>query len=242
MHRFFIQSPLAQTPEIDLPLEVSHQISRVLHLKAGSEIMLLDNTNQQYLFRLEEVSGQACKASLISINPCEGEPATRVTLLIGMTQREKFELILQKCTEIGVSTFMPFISSRTLVQRTSDVDEKIPRWTKILHEAAEQSHRGIIPTLQTAQKLEAALHSLADHKALKLVLWEDEIDQKFKTALSGYSGKEIILLVGPEGGLSTTEVELAKACGFNAVSLGKRILRMETAAMIAAGLVLYELD
>ena len=241
MHRFFVPSNLLQTQEFALSPEISHQISRVLHLKPGSKVMLLDNTNFEYLCRLEEVSVPACKVHMISKNPCTAEPSTRLTLLIGITQREKFELILQKCTELGVSTFTPFISSRTLVQRTQDVDEKAARWMKIVQEAAEQSHRGMIPTLNRAQKLENALDALSGQKALKLVLWEDEVDQGIKSYLSGCEAKEVILLIGPEGGLSSDEVEHAKACGFAAVSLGKRILRMETAAMMAAGLAIYEL-
>ncbi len=161
--------------------------------------------------------------------------------MIGMTQREKFELILQKCTEIGVSAISPFTSSRTLVQRPQDADEKAARWMKIIQEAAEQSHRGMLPMLHRTQKLETALNSLTDTKALKLVLWEEELEQEIKACLTSYTGREVILLIGPEGGLSPVEVEYAKACGFKAVSLGKRILRMETAAMIAAGLVIYEL-
>jgi 16S rRNA (uracil1498-N3)-methyltransferase len=241
MHRFFIPAESFQSSEITLPKEVTQQICRVLRLKIGSEIMLLDDLGFEHTAHLIEVNESHCTASILSKQPSLGEPATQITLLIGLTQREKFELILQKCTEIGVTTFMPIITTRTLIQKTSDVDDKAPRWKKIIQEAAEQSHRGHIPALSPALKYAEALAKPTTEDALKLILWEDEANLSIKQQLRAFKGKQVSLIIGPEGGLSAEEVELAKASGYIPVSLGKRILRMETAAIHAAGVVLYEL-
>lgn len=241
MHRFFIPVELFKTSEINLPREISQQISRVLRLKTGTEILLLDDQGFEYPSSLAEVSESHCTASVLTKHLTQGEPVTQVTLMIGLTQREKFELILQKCTEIGVTTFIPMITTRTLIQKNGDVDEKYPRWKKIIQEAAEQSHRGRIPMLTPALKYADALAKSKTDDSLKLILWEDEANNSIKQQLRAFKGKQVNLIIGPEGGLSTEEVELAKENGFIPVSLGKRILRMETAAIHAAGVVFYEL-
>lgn len=241
MHRFFIPTELFQNSEITLPKEVSQQISRVLRLKTGSEIMLLDGQGFEYFSRLSEVGESRSTATVLSKQAAQREPLTRITMLIGLTQREKFELILQKCTEIGVTTFVPIITTRTLIQKVSDVEDKTTRWMKILQEAAEQSHRGRIPMLLPALKYTDALKKSDAEDSLKLILWEDEANHSIKQQLRDFKGKEVSLIIGPEGGLSGEEVELAKASGYIPVSLGKRILRMETAAIHTAGVVLYEL-
>ncbi len=241
MHRFFLPDTILQPGEIGLPDSISRQINRVLRLKPGIQIVLLDNQGFEYPANLTEVNDTRCTASILRRQSAEGEPETRVTLLIGLTQREKFELILQKCTEIGVTTFQPFISSRTLIQKNKDVEDKYPRWNKILLEAAEQSHRGRIPQLLPTLPYQAAV-SIQAETSLKLLLWEEENQSQIKSALHGAHNMGISLIIGPEGGLSSDEAETAKKCGFVPVSLGKRILRMETAAILAAGLVNYELE
>ncbi|MRR30609.1 16S rRNA (uracil(1498)-N(3))-methyltransferase, partial [bacterium] len=239
MHRFFIPAELFTSSEIILPRETSQQISRVLRLKTGSEIVLLDDRGYEYPSRLSEVSESHCTALILTKQEDPGEPVTRITMLIGLTQREKFELILQKCTEIGVTTFVPMVTTRTLIQKTSDVDDKTSRWKKILQEAAEQSHRGRIPVLSPALKYADALARSKAEDSLKLILWEDEANHSIKQQLREFKGKQVSLIIGPEGGLTAVEVELAKASGYIPVSLGKRILRMETAAIHTAGVVLY---
>lgn len=241
MHRFFIPAELLKTSEVSLPHEISQQICRVLRLKTGSEIMLLDDQGFEYASRLCEVSESHCVASVSSKAPSQAEPVTQITLFIGLTQREKFELILQKCTEIGVTTFAPMITTRTLVQKISDVEDKYPRWKKIIQEAAEQSHRGRLPLLAPTLKYMDALVKSKTDDSLKLILWEDEANRSIKQQLREFKGNQVNLIIGPEGGLSAEEVELAKASGYDAVSLGKRILRMETAAIHTVGVVLYEL-
>lgn len=238
MHRFFLPSSLFNSDEIILPPEVSHQVHRVLRLKTGDEIILLDNDGYEYAAVLQTV-GEACTAAIRSKNVSQGDPHTKIRMILALTQREKFEFILQKCTEVGVSEFLPVITSRTLIQKSGDTQDKYPRWQKILREAAEQSRRGRIPALLPVTEFTQVIKQQDD--SLKLLLWEDESKTGFRESLCGYKGNSLTLAIGPEGGFSSEEVDLASHNGFTPVTLGKRILRMETAAILAAGLALYEL-
>ncbi|MCX6055901.1 MAG: RsmE family RNA methyltransferase [Chloroflexi bacterium] len=241
MHRFFLPLECFQPGEITIPAEISRQISRVLRLRAGTSILLLDNQGFEMGAELSQVSDQGCKAIVQFRQIARGEPETYLTMIMGLTQREKFEWILQKCTEIGVSAFIPVVTSRSLVQKPEEVLEKYPRWRKILVEAAEQSHRGRIPLLHPAVGLESLLSKEYPDDELRLVLWEDEKEANLREQLQKTGQKKITLLVGPEGGFSTGEVTSAIEAGFISVSLGNRILRMETAAILSAGLALYEM-
>ncbi len=241
MHRFFVENEPVVQAVIPLPDNIAHQIARVLRLKPGEEIVLLDNHGFEYPAVLQQVDHQGCSILVIDKHLSESEPQTRLTLILGLTQREKLELILQKCTELGVSAILPVVTCRTLIQKPQDVEDKLLRWRKILTEAAEQSHRGRIPSLLPAMKYSDALAVAQPADALKLVLWEDESQTTLKTLLHGFKGREVVIIVGPEGGFSAEEVELARRNGYRSASLGKRILRMETAAMLASGLVIYEL-
>jgi 16S rRNA (uracil1498-N3)-methyltransferase len=238
MHRFFLPPGLFNSEEVILPPEVSHQVHRVLRLKVDTPVVLLDGTGYAYTSVLRTI-GESCIASIKTKELVQGEPQTRLRLILALTQREKFEWMLQKCTEVGVSEFLPVITSRTLIQKARDVEDKYPRWQKILREAAEQSHRGLIPALLPVTVFAQAVKQYND--ALKLILWEDESKTGLKDLLHGYKGNSLTLVVGPEGGLSREEVDLASQNGFTPVTLGKRILRMETAAILAAGLALYDL-
>jgi 16S rRNA (uracil1498-N3)-methyltransferase len=160
-----------------------------------------------------------------------------------MTSRDKFEWILQKGTEIGISEFSPFISFRTLVQSADLSEKKMARWERIIQEAAEQSHRGRLPKLNQPQEFEACLNSSAAITSLSLIAWEEEGANQVKVAqsLEGFDGSSIALYVGPEGGFSEEEIHLAKESGCRVVTLGDRILRMETAAIVFPAVVLHDL-
>ena len=170
-------------------------------------------------------------------------------MLVALTQREKFEWILQKCTELGVTSFLPVITSRCLVHTQDETGRKTERWRTILREASEQCERSRIPELLPVQSLEKALSQATSRNnetpARAFILSEHEQQQSLRTALNQIEkqgvNKNIQLLIGPEGGFTRSELIMAVNAGFLPVSLGPRILRMETAAVAASALVLYEL-
>ncbi len=243
MHRFFVLPEILRSDPVVLPPETSHQISAVLHLKEGQSITLLDNAGSEYITELVTVGNKVVLGRVTEIWPSLSEPATEVTLYLALTQREKFEWALQKCTEAGASCFVPLISSRSLVQTFTEARTKYERWHKILQEAAEQSGRGRIPLLLEPQRYGQALAHARQNAPACLVAWEKEEKTTLKIALEKIRpGEKIAVFVGPEGGFAEDEIDLACQVGAMPVSLGPRTLRMETAAVVMVSLILYQLE
>jgi 16S rRNA (uracil1498-N3)-methyltransferase len=244
MHHFFVPPEAIQAQQVIFPEEIAHQISRVLRLKPEQKVCVLDNTGWIFETVLEMVDGNRVEGRIINKALSGTEPEYRIQLYLCLTQREKFEWMLQKGTEIGVSYFVPVISNRSLIQKKSQVDyKKIQRWEKIIREASEQSGRGKIPVLAQVMDYRQALSSACNQNAMALIPWEKEASLSLKEALTGAkeSKQPVSLIIGPEGGFSEQEISQAREQGIQPVTLGPRILRMETAAMVAAALVLYEL-
>ena len=240
MNRFFIPRECIQADRVEFPADLSHQIMRVLRLRPYERVVVLDNLGLMYEVELETVQSKGVLGNIIETQAATGETDTALTLYLGLTQREKFEWILQKTTEIGAFSFVPLITSRCLVHSAHEIEQKFERWQRIIREAAEQSGRGLCPKLLQVQHIEKLQPLESDLKGF--VLWEEEKGQGYRTALRKCTASRLALLIGPEGGLTENEVNLAKTAGFESVSLGKRIMRMETAAIVAAAVTLFERD
>jgi 16S rRNA (uracil1498-N3)-methyltransferase len=243
MNRFFLSPKLIVDDRVSFPPDISHQIQHVLRLREGEMVSVLDN--QGHLFRVilnSTTSEESVFGKIIAVVDADTEPKTNLALCFGLSHRDKVELILQKGTEIGVSSFQPFISSRTLVQTDYISKNKQERWERIIREAAEQSHRGRLPILETPLAFEECLVSIQEGHGLCLLAWEGaERDQvRLGDLLVEKRGDSIAVFVGPEGGFSEEETELADESGCEIITLGKRILRMETAAILLPALILHE--
>ncbi len=241
MHRFFLDPSNILGNTVAFPASTSRQIFRVLHLAVGDLCLVLDNQGFEHTVKLSIVNSAEVSGDVLETHPAI-EPVVKVEMLLSLTQREKFEWMLQKCTEIGVSSFQPVISRRSLVQSKEDCLGKYDRWNAILKEAAEQSGRGKIPVLLPPLTLVEACRQTVRADALCLVPWENESDTSLKQVLLSRKPARAALLIGPEGGFAVEEIQQAQEIGFQPVTLGKRILRMETAAIVSAALVLYELE
>lgn len=247
MNRFFLPDKFIQENKIFFPPDISHQILNVLRLHEGSQVQVLDNQGYVYDVALsqDEENGKPIGRILAQTRE-DSEPSLKISLYFGMTSREKVEWILQKGTEVGVSAFHPFISTRSLVQSVDLTPQKIARWERIIREAAEQSHRGLLPELCLPLPLKDCLTQGAGDHDICLIAWEEAsvTNSILNQALVDQSKaiNSAALMVGPEGGFTPDEIMLAKSCGCRVVSLGKRILRMETAAIIFPALVLHEIQ
>jgi 16S rRNA (uracil1498-N3)-methyltransferase len=247
MHRFFIPPNCIEASAVYFPMEVCRQMSTVLHLRQGERVLALDDTGTEYEVELEMVAPRSTQGRILESRLAPGEPRTRLTLYLGLTQREKFEWMLQKCTEVGAAGFVPVISSRGLVQSAEDSRARAERWQRILREAAEQSGRGHIPSLSAPLRWEEALRYFTAQSRPGLIAWEEEKHRRLGETLAGLGlepggGAALALFIGPEGGYSPEEAAQAQAAGLAVVSLGARILRMETAAVVATALVFHELE
>jgi 16S rRNA (uracil1498-N3)-methyltransferase len=244
MHHFFLPPDQFRTDTISFPPDTARQMALVLRLQPGERVIALDGLGMEYEVELLQVGRAGVQGRVMDRRPARGEPAARITLYLALTQREKFEWMLQKCTEIGAAAFVPVITSRSLVQERGDAAKKLERWGRIVREAAEQSQRGIVPEVRAPVKFEAALREgLAYH--LRLIPWEGEQSTSLRQAVAGLqniSSPTLAVFIGPEGGFSSEEIEAARMAEFQPVTLGRRILRMETAAVVAAALILYELE
>ncbi len=183
------------------------------------------------------------------------EPATHVTLCQAVLKGERFGWALQKGVEVGVSAFVPLICERNVVDDMEAVESKRERWERIIQEAAEQSGRGRLPQLLPARLFAQAIRPALtpdlppetgegrSFDGVRLIPWEGEREVSLRRALSACNftaGARIEVFVGPEGGFTDEEVRLAHSYGIQPVTLGPRVLRAETAGVIAAALILYE--
>jgi 16S rRNA (uracil1498-N3)-methyltransferase len=245
MNRFFVEPDHITGKDITFPADLTHQILHVLRLKEGDLVEVLDNLGHGYRVALVVNTAQNHVLGEIQQEfPLMTEPKVQITLYFGLSSREKIEWILQKGTEVGVSAFSPFISQRTLVRPSTFPENRRARWEKIIREAAEQSGRGHLPELNSPKALETCFYDARRLLDLNLIAWEGatQDDQQLNKNLIGFKGKTIGLFVGPEGGFSEDEIRQAEQVGLQVVSLGKRILRMETAAIIFPALILFALQ
>jgi 16S rRNA (uracil1498-N3)-methyltransferase len=240
MHRFFIDKKYIGDAQVSFPDDITHQIQHVLRLREGDQVLVLDNTGRQYSVLINQSTTKNLKGEILSSNMSESESPIQLHLFISLTQREKFEWILQKCTEIGVTAFHPFISSRSLVKISSVNSDKLNRWRKIIKEAAEQSERGIIPELYEVERFESLITQVSPEFEPKYLAWEEaQVNNLLQPRLESSKFSKMALFIGPEGGFANDEVMMAQDQGFLIISLGRRILRVETAAIVACTLVLH---
>lgn len=206
-----------------------HKIKNVLRLKRLEQIYLFDGWGKEYIYRLEEVAKKSIllkKEKLVKESPY---PARRVTLGFPLEKEERVDFILQKSTELGVWKFIPFICERSLQRRSST--NKLSRWRRIIIEAARQSQRLWIPEIEETSNFKDICKRDFD---LKLVgsLGGKTLDKKFDKRI-----KDILVIVGPVGDFSEAEYKKLKEKGFSEILLAANLLRTETAAMFAVGLI-----
>jgi 16S rRNA (uracil1498-N3)-methyltransferase len=242
VNRFFISASDIKGDRVQLSPEQSHQVCHVLRLKPGDTIVVLDGSGTEYNVTLTAVSRTEAAGQVTSKQRAPGEPAAEVTLFQSLLMREKFEWVLQKATEVGVSQFVPVLTERSLVRTKAIEENKLERWRRILTEAAEQSHRGRVPQLEPILPFDEAVLRLRDYDRCIIAAPSDGA-ATLHDALQGMtrSPASVAVMIGPEGGFTEEEVALACDKGAVRVGLGPRILRTETAAIVACALTLYEL-
>jgi len=242
VNRFFISATDIEGDRVRLSPEQSHQVCHVLRLKPGDTIVVLDDSGTEYDVTLTTVDRKETVGRVTSRHRARGEPKVEIALFQSLLAREKFEWVLQKGTEVGVAQFVPVLTERSLLRTKTIEENKLDRWRRILTEAAEQSHRGRIPQLEPILTFENAVLRLRDFDRCIIAAPLDGATT-LRDALKDitHSPASVAVMIGPEGGFTEEEVALACEKGAVRVGLGPRILRTETAAMIACALVLYEL-
>ena len=245
MHRFYVDKNRIEKNAVIFEKDIEHQICNVLRLIDGNKVIIFDNSGYEYLVELRIVNSKKIHGEVLEKTKSNSEASMKISLYQSVLKsRERFEYILQKCTELGVTKFVPLVTSRTIPRFTPNaMASKRLRWEKIIRESAELSGRVVLPELSEIKWF----NELYDiNKNSTIILWEEEEVEDIKNQLSlmvkdttiHISGVNII--VGPEGGFDKNEIQYAKNVGAKAVSLGKRILRSDTAGIAAVSCVMYE--
>jgi 16S rRNA (uracil1498-N3)-methyltransferase len=232
MPRVFVPAQLLDGGRVTLDRPASKHLVKVLRLQAGAEVSVFDGCGT-------EIEGRIVRASAAGVELALGQrhrvplPLESITLLQSVPRGDRMDVIVQKTTELGVTRIVPVTSARGMVKPPPS---KIRRWRVIAQEAARQSGRADVPHVADPVALNVALAGAATAGGTRLLLWEEERALPLRQALVQMPLVSVTLLVGPEGGFSVEEAESARAQGFRAVGLGPRILRVETAALVAVAL------
>ena len=211
---------------------------RVLRLRPGEDMIICDGKGTDYKCRLVKADKEQVEAEVIEVVPCPAEPTIQVTVLCGLPKGDRTDFIIQKCVEAGASEIMFFQSDRC-VAKPDKPEKKLERWQRIAEEAAKQSGRGIIPQVSWAGEYADALN-VANQKELGLFMYETGEREALNAVLEANSDvKTAAIVTGPEGGFAPFEADLARIVGLHICSMGERILRCETAPVVAVSALMY---
>ena len=240
MHRFFIPKPYKQ--EMQITGQDAHHIIDVLRMGPGDPLQVVADDGISFVGEITATDTNTVTVAAREILRETHEPDVQISLLQGLAKGEKMELITQKAVEIGVVEIFPLAMDHSVVVLDrSKAEKKTERWQKIAEAAAKQSKRDVIPVVHEVMKLSQVLQE--EKWDLLVIAYESENRTSLKEVLQAHkNAKSIGVIIGPEGGLSNEEVKVAQEAGGIAVSLGRRILRTETAGLVAAAAILYETD
>ena len=230
MQRYFISPEQVEGEQFVIRGDDVHHIRRVMRFRPGDQLIACDGEGMDYIGELMEGTGNEVTCRILRREPSAGEPGLQVTLAQSLPKGDKWELVLQKGTELGATSFLPFTSRRTVVKwDQAKAEKRRVRWKRILKEAAEQSHRGRIPSVSPVTDWNGLLKAITGAE-LALIAYEGG-GEPLSAVLTRETPSHLLLIVGPEGGWEEEEVRQAQAAGAVPVSLGARILRTETAAV-----------
>jgi 16S rRNA (uracil1498-N3)-methyltransferase len=240
--RFYVAPPALDADAITIDTHLAQRLAKVLRLHAGDEVTLFDGSGSEVQARINALDARAGLATVLERYDGAPEPRVRVHLYQAITKGERFEWLIEKGTEVGVAAFTPLITARSVV-RTGGEGARLDRWRRIAVEAAEQSGRSVVPAVNPPATFDDAIaradgvlllpYEAAPTEAPSVQHAIDaEVDALF--ALSAVS-----IFIGPEGGYEDAEVERARAAGAAVVTIGPRVLRSETAGLVAATLTLH---
>lgn len=239
MQRYFVTQEIHLGQLFSLEQDDLYHLKKVMRMKNGEQIICIDNTRQQYLCCLNDfVSGMIEPLEKLTLN---NELDIEVTLIYALPKGDKFELVLQKACELGVSQIVPLLTKRCVVKMNQErFSKKLSRYRKILKEASEQSRRNRIPKIHNLITLKDINKYLQDYN---LVAYEKSDAQQVKqlslTLKTLQKGDHLVIIVGSEGGFELEEIQYLNNLGVKCCSLGKRILRSETAPLYLLSVISY---
>ena len=245
MHRFYVEQDLIRDNYISIIGSDVNHIKNVLRLRQGDEIVICNGQGKDYYCIINEVSDNEVVAAIDAVKDTAAELKSRIALFQGLPKKDKFELIIQKAVELGAAEIVPVMTGRVVVKLEDKKKEekKLQRWQAIAMEAAKQSGRGIIPAVRPVHSFFDAIKALS-RMDLALIPYEKATDISITRELLGkiadYS--RIGVFIGPEGGFEEEEIKLAMEHNIRPITLGRRILRTETAGLAILSMMMLMLE
>jgi len=235
MLRIYLPNAHGVNNQISITADKARYLASVLRCKEGDELVIFNGAGDCFKTEISKAGKKEVIADVLEKFPCNLESPVNITLVQSLLKGEKMDLVIQKTTELGVREIVPVITERSQLRET----RKVIRWQKIAEEASRQSGRTIIPVVHEP----VSFQDIFTGNDIKGFIFYEEGDLRLSDAVSSFilHPSSLFIVIGPEGGFTKEEVELAKEKGLVAASLGKRILRAETAAIAAVTLVQYAL-
>lgn len=244
MYHFYVEPEAVSENTVRITGSDVNHIKNVLRMHSGEEIMVLDGTGMEYHCEIETISDEIV-AKVLEAKKTEAELSVRLLLFQGLPKKDKMELIIQKAVELGVSEIIPVLTKRTVVKLEDKKKEqkKLERWQAIAEAAAKQSGRGIIPKVKEAVKFADAVRQAGELDEALIPYELAEGMDEARAYVKGLHGKKTIgIFIGPEGGFEPDEIAMAREAGIHPITLGKRILRTETAGLCILSVIMFELE
>ncbi len=245
MYKFFVNEEQIVENKINIIGEDVNHIKNVLRLESEEEVCICSkDTSKSYMCKIINFNNSQVECEIVKEFEETTEASTCIHIFQGLPKSDKFEFIIEKCTEIGVKEITPVVMKRTIVKLDDkDKIKKLDRWQKIAEVAAKQSKRDSILQVNNVINFQNIFEKVQDYDIL-LVAYEEEKENTLKSVLSKFKklNMKIAVIVGPEGGIDGNEIKLCLENGFTSITLGKRILRTETAPLVISSNILYELE
>ena len=236
MYRFYVSADQLAEKEVFISGGDVNHIKNVLRLEVGDWIVACDGNGTDYVSRIQSIE---------KVQPTGTELPVRITLFQGMPKKDKLELIIQKAVELGACEIVPVMTKRTVVKLSEEkkINKRLERWQSIAYAAAKQCDRGIIPTVHKPVSYEEAL-AMADQLDYNVILYELQtgMEEARKIVDQACKQRSLGIFIGPEGGFEPEEVERAMTRNIHPMTLGKRILRTETAGMALLSILMFQMQ
>lgn len=247
MQRYFLKNNQFDKDLALITGDDAHHMSRVMRMAIGDQVIVCNEDKSCYYATIKQIKDQEIEVTLDSMIEAQTELPIEVTIAQGLPKGDKFEWVIQKATECGASEFIPLEMERSVVKLDAKkAGKKIERWNKIAKEAAEQSHRQMVPTVTSVQTLKQLLAQASQYDiclfAYEETAKQGELAQLKQTLSTIENHKKLLVIVGPEGGISEKEEVLLLESGFKPCALGPRILRTETAPIYILSAISYALE
>ena len=246
MHHFFVNPEQVEDGLIRITGSDVNHIKNVLRIRQGEEMLVSDGTGRDYLCQAEEIAGLEVTVRILETEEEGRELPSRIWLFQGLPKSDKMEFIIQKAVELGAAGIVPVSTRNTVVRLDQKKEEaKVKRWQAIAESAAKQSKRSRVPRVSGILTLKEAFDYVESQGfSVRLIPYEHEAGMDgTKTELDAAGpGQDIAVFIGPEGGFDEREIELALSKGVRPISLGRRILRTETAGLALLSVLMMRLE